>query len=1227
MADSLTGLLIGNIHILFHTLIILCINTYLNISIASPETTELGRKRRICSFEAVMDCFKSSGEISDKCAGQIVNMFMVNLNNDVFPVKSLVYGCRAIVECLRERRCANVKMFDLLPKLMQLLSYCGHCPEGSSVFEEGMTSGHSYRDHLIHSICGWHWDSQFIVPLCACFKEIDMSSSQLRLFLRKACLHFDNLTLNELPSLVYHLYVFSKKGQREFVLDAVMDFMYKQSEAMKPETVTANGRKRYNQLLAVQGTIILHTVNAMKQDQSLGTDFLKLMKTRPASRLHHIHVAVMFSMTKIYHFETLAADCIKHILLKTFKRSEKTRKRKWIKDCMDSFENLVESTFMGVAEISTSGWDQVTEGLIKVCFMLVDASVAGIYSKKSMVSLDAPCANPMESMRNLAMNLIISTFEKQEIVRSEVMSQIFSRILAKSSDNVFPVLLNELWVQCPQGITENIEQVRDILDYLCFLPTDISGSVLNIIVPALCGDLAMLNALLVVLKKGIFNRDLTVRRNALTGYLCIFMAIQNASKRKLCINADDLLLEITGVMKRCLNQQTDLKIQFYESLATCTEASVDVMVYAFDILHSRFSRYVDDVSTTQFPFKIKECIKNNEISEPLGYLIASLGRLSKLIKQLDRESTNSKVEVFTSVMESYSRRLSTCNLSQLDLGLFNASGKLCVTDLLRSVYEAFIEYQIDQGVNQDVAEIISGLMDKLASEELLSDEKLLKAKQERQRIMDLSSSQKLLSICLSKQRNNVLLREIIAKNDIVESVIVDSVLAGIIREQSLKSQLTSTEFASIRALFKVLRAWIYRSSENDSPSKDELEMKWFKFIEILYHCLDVLVKRAPSKLMETLRNTSASMSDEDSSDLILPFFFEITSLIKIAFVKDAKSLMKPLAHLLSHLSTVIENFTICESDAKQMCQGIIEIYREYKTDDVSFVKNLTHVLVTLQNHTGSWKSVNFLVDDCKKVLGTYDVAENEPSQMAVSLNMCHMKTANAMISAIIVCVCQYLDDFEWIQTQSNTTCDGDDGENHQDNDYIANIETSVMKHMNELVKVMVILESICLNEHIEGIFNCTIRIYRLLAKTLKSKSADRDNIHRQLVDVIAVVSTQLTPGVYGFISFTQAQDIERARQTGPTRKKKSKNNAGTLIKVRIDKKNKLIPNLVYEIEQYENWLIRLSKKANINLTKYCKRSTTRDFKITIEDIPADDSPAESDENEDENLKQAKKLKT
>lgn len=64
---------------------------------------------------------------------------------------------------------------------------------------------------------------------------------------------------------------------------------------------------------------------------------------------------------------------------------------------------------------------------------------------------------------------------------------------------------------------------------------------------------------------------------------------------------------------------------------------------------------------------------------------------------------------------------------------------------------------------------------------------------------------------------------------------------------------------------------------------------------------------------------------------------------------------------------------------------------------------------------------------------------------------------------------------------------------------------------------------------------------------------------------------------------------------------------------KIKRENRCIPDLIFQIEDYEKYLIQLSKITKLNLLRHAKRSTSRDFKILE---PTEDTTNEQNTNEE-----------
>ncbi|KAK6930197.1 FANCI solenoid 4 domain [Dillenia turbinata] len=116
------------------------------------------------------------------------------------------------------------------------------------------------------------------------------------------------------------------------------------------------------------------------------------------------------------------------------------------------------------------------------------------------------------------------------------------------------------------------------------------------------------------------------------------------------------------------------------------------------------------------------------------------------------------------------------------------------------------------------------------------------------------------------------------------------------------------------------------------------------------------------------------------------------------------------------------------------------------------------------------------------------------------------------------------------------------------------------------------------------------QLLRLAAKFYKhspnGEAADcsqRSYQVRSFEKLAEITCRQVTAPLYNFMAMVQKNQQENARNRG--------------ILNKIKRENKCIPDLIYQIEDHEKYLIHLSKVTKVNLLRHAKRSTARDFKI------------------------------
>ncbi|KAG4182730.1 hypothetical protein ERO13_A09G063000v2 [Gossypium hirsutum] len=150
----------------------------------------------------------------------------------------------------------------------------------------------------------------------------------------------------------------------------------------------------------------------------------------------------------------------------------------------------------------------------------------------------------------------------------------------------------------------------------------------------------------------------------------------------------------------------------------------------------------------------------------------------------------------------------------------------------------------------------------------------------------------------------------------------------------------------------------------------------------------------------------------------------------------------------------------------------------------------------------------------------------------------------------------------------------------------------------------------------EHFLRLTSRFYKNLALISKLKIAPKGQKQLlpslQFQKLVELTCKELTVPLYNFVAEMQQAQQENANSKGMINK--------------IKRENKCIPELIFQIEDYEKHLIRLSKATKMNLLKHAKRSTCRDFKILDptttnvvgQDVPNNVGNDNDNDNENEN---------
>jgi len=125
----------------------------------------------------------------------------------------------------------------------------------------------------------------------------------------------------------------------------------------------------------VEGTVMLHISFALKQDQELGTELVKIVKSDKANQLELFNVACLLTAARIHRLQDTIFDLFKASIVSVYKDSDKLDKCYWISEFSPLDASKYGQVFLDVVETSaTAGWDQVIQSMTQLALIFIDTA-------------------------------------------------------------------------------------------------------------------------------------------------------------------------------------------------------------------------------------------------------------------------------------------------------------------------------------------------------------------------------------------------------------------------------------------------------------------------------------------------------------------------------------------------------------------------------------------------------------------------------------------------------------------------------------------------------------------------------------------------------------------------------------------------------------------------------------------------------------------------------------
>ncbi|XP_072421259.1 Fanconi anemia group I protein isoform X2 [Chiloscyllium punctatum] len=735
-----------------------------------------------------------------------------------------------------------------------------------------------------------------------------------------------------------------------------------------------------------------------------------------------------------------------------------------------------------------------------------------------------------------------------------------------------------------------------------------------------------------------------------------------------------LCLEILGSLRRCLSQQVDVRLMLYEGLFDVLRRNSQLAHTILQTLLSQLKRFYEVEEDLLPPLKLEGCITTQGsqiyLQEPLAHLLSCIQNCLAWYKQSlshrrrdndiddDDDDEDSFQHDLEEQLDSITRRMIKSELEDFELDKsadFSLMSNVGIKNniyaaLVLGVYEVLMEHNfITSNYSLNQFENIISLFNRYHKLSDLLKEKSGKGKSPSSN----KTARSLLSFsfvsCLltalfrdNAQSHEESLSVLRSSNEFMRYAV--SVALQKIQQLEETGQTDGPDGQNAEKIFKYLceitRVLLWRytsipSAVEESGKKEKGRTISLLCLEGLLRIFNMVQHRYQNKISQFFSAVDVVSDGEGEQEDI-----NVTEKAAFHIRQFQRSLMTQLSGdeedfnskeaqlLVSILSTLSRLLEPTSEQFGQMLTWTVKICKENNLEDVHFCKGLMSMMFSL--HVLRKSPVGLLQEMSRDVhcrLGDIDqdVEIEEQSHFA----MVNSRTAAPTVVLILSQAEKVLEEVDWLITKLKGQL-GSDKELTDDNSQMSMTrepaEKAIVLQLGTLLTAFheLIQTSIPAGSCVDILLKELAKMYSILTSLVKyyiqGYTGHVAHLPARFEKLVKLSGSHLTSQCYAFITYVQNIQSETANFGGGPEKKKDKKKemaAITAATARVLRETKPIPNLIFSIEQYEKFLIHLTKKSKVNLMQYMKLSTSRDFRINAATLDAALQEQEAEEIQDE----------
>ncbi|NXW92750.1 FANCI protein, partial [Alopecoenas beccarii] len=729
-------------------------------------------------------------------------------------------------------------------------------------------------------------------------------------------------------------------------------------------------------------------------------------------------------------------------------------------------------------------------------------------------------------------------------------------------------------------------------------------------------------------------------------------------------------LEILGSLRRCLSQQADVRLMLYEGFYDVLRRNSQLASSIMEMLLSQIKQYYLPQPDLLPPLKLEGCIVAQGdqmfLQEPLAHLLCciqhclawykSTVHLCQRAEDDEEEEDVGFEQDFEDMLESVTRRMIKSELEDFELDKsadFSLSSGVGVKNNIYAIQvmgicEVLIEYNFNIGnFSKNKFEDVLGLFTCYNKLSEILKEKAGKNKS----TLGNKTARSFLSMGFVSTLLTALFRDNAQSHEESLAVLRSSteflryaVSVALQKVQQLEEtgQTDGPDGQNPEKMFqnlcKITRVLLWRYTSVPTVVEESGKKKG-KSISLL--CLEGLLRifntvqqLYAARIPQFLQALDITDGDAEEADInvtekaafqIRQFQRSLVNQFSSAEddfnSKETQSLITVLSTLSKHLDPASQQFL-------QFLTWTVKICKENALEDVTCCKGLLSLLFSLHVlYKSPVGLLRELAQDIHACLGDIDQDMEVESRS-------HFAIVNAKTAAPTVCLLvlaqadKVLEEVDWLIKKLTSLGSDTSEDSSQASNQSQALEKGVILQLGTLLTVYheLVQTALPAGSCVDTLLRSLSKTYAILTSLIKhyiqACRSTSNSIPGRLEKLVKLSGSHLTPQCYSFITYVQNIHSESLSFAEEKKKKKKEDEAAAVstAMAKVLRATKPIPNLIFAIEQYEKFLIHLSKKSKVNLMQYMKLSTSRDFRINVSmlDSALQEHNAEDAENEPDN---------